>query len=406
VKSGEIVHEKGYGLANIQHGVPVTSGTLFHIGSVTKSVTALAVLHLHDRGLISIDDPIAAYLPDVAHGDEITIRHLLSHTAGVAGREDGALEFAPGEKMAYSNHGYQLLGQLIQKVSGESYADYLSASIFEPLGMQHTGPVYHAPITKGLASGYLVSESGGYINAGCDDLAVTTFSAGGLYSSARDLYLLDRALTTGALLKPETAEQAFSPTKLNDGKESPYGLGWMVGSHRGLREIGHGGDVDGFNCWLSRYPEQECTVIVLSNVGMRPPGPLPTARRLAYQIAGIYLGDVMTPEERQEVVAVDPAVLDTYVGHYALEGPQEVLDVMGYSLTIGREGDQLLVTTQMGTGALVAHSQTRFSVPPNEDVTLTFVADDAGEVTGIIIDMMGVREVRGKRTAGAEQSGD
>jgi CubicO group peptidase (beta-lactamase class C family) len=214
-QNGTILLAKGYGYANIEHRVPNTPQTRFRLASVTKSVTAAAILHLLDAGKLSLDDRVAKYLPDMPHADQITIRHLLTHTSGLQTAEKDPLEFTPGEHLNYSNTGYQVLGRIIEKVAGLSYEDYLRAGVFGPLGMQDSGADHYAPISLNRASGYDRDGRDGYVNAWPGDMG-EAFSAGGLYSTVEDLYRFDQALINGKLLKPETAAAAFSPARLNN----------------------------------------------------------------------------------------------------------------------------------------------------------------------------------------------
>jgi CubicO group peptidase (beta-lactamase class C family) len=395
-RNGEVLLAKGYGFANIEHRVPNTPHTKFRLASVTKSITAAAILQLQDAGKLSLDDQVARYLPDMPHASEITIRQLLTHASGLRSSEKDPLEFTPGERMNYSNTGYQVLGRIIEKVTGQSYEDYLRAAIFEPLGMQGSGMDHYAPIVANRASGYDRDGGAGYVNAPPGDMA-GAFSAGGLYSTVEDLYRFDQALLTGALLKPETAAAAFTPGRLNDGTATSYGFGWMLANHRGLRETGHGGDGTGFNTWNAYYPDSGLIVIVLSNVGMRPAGPFPNAADLAHQIAAIYIGDQMLPEEKPVEVMLDPALLQSYAGVYTLEGRQEVVDVTGDTITFRVEDGRLVAYTKMPKIVLCAESESSFYVQQENSNHIAFVRDADGKVTGIVLHLMGVVEMRGNR---------
>jgi hypothetical protein len=224
------------------------------------------------------------------------------------------------------------------------------------------------------------------------------FAAGGLYSTVRDMARLDRALDTDTLLAAETIQQAFTPARLNDGGQGTFGLGWMIRTYRGLREVSHGGDVDGFNSCILRFPDQQLTVVVLSNLGMWPPGgPIPSAADLAHRIADIYLSDVMGPPEQPVAIDLDPAIYDDYVGRYRASGPAEVLAAMGDTITISREGDRLYGRTEMGTAELCPMSETTFFSKDQPDIRATFVRGDEGTVIGLTIDMMGARTLAAEK---------
>jgi len=393
-QNGQVLLAKGYGFANIEHRVPNAPQTKFRLASVTKSFTAATILQLQEAGQLNINDPVAKYLPDMPNGDRITLGHLLTHTSGIQNSEKAALAFNPGDRLDYSNVGYHLLGRVIEKVSGQSYEDYLRAHVFEPLGMLDSGMDHYAPILANRAAGYNRDGRGGYLNAEPGDMSGAG-SGGGLYSTVEDLCRFDQALFTGKLLKPETVAAAFTPVRLNDGTKGTYGFGWTIGKHRGLSEISHGGDGTGFNAWNAYFPESGLLVIVLSNVSMRPSGPLPSARDLAHNIAAIYLGDHMQPEERPVEVAVDPKVLQRYTGVYQLEGRQEVLDVMGDTVTFRVEDGRLVGATKMPKIVLHAESEMSFFMPEDYSIRVIFSPD----AQGVVIRVMDLVELRGKRVS-------
>jgi len=397
VRSGQVLHEKGYGLASLEHGVPNTPYTVFRLGSVTKQFTAMAILQLADRGILDLDDTVARYLPDAPHAEEITIRHLLTHTSGLVALGDDPLEFPPGERVNYRNEGYILLGRIIEKVSGSSYEVYLRENIFEPLGMESTGVERPGLVIKHRASGYSSDGKGAYLNTGHGDISAS-YAAGALYSTVRDMCLWDQALYSEELVRSAALNEAFTPARLNDGAEAIFGFGWMVRTYRGLREVYHGGDIEGFNCAILRFPDQQFCVVVLSNVGMWPPsGLLPNATDLAHAIADTYLSDIMQPVREPVTVALDPAVYDAYVGRYKAPGPPEVVAVMGDTITIIRENGRLYAETRVGKTHLCPESETTFFCEDQREMKVSFVKDDLGRVKGILLDMMGARKIYADR---------
>jgi CubicO group peptidase (beta-lactamase class C family) len=307
IKNGRILHKKGYGLANLEHDIPITSETAFRIGSITKPFTAIAILQLHERGLLSIDDTVAKYLPRSPNARKITIRHLLTHTSGLSDFRSRLAQYEPGEKTKYSNAGYLLLGKLIEKVSRTSYDRYLQDNIFAPLGMSATGCDYPGRIVKNRASGYITDADGAFRNEPFIDMDIP-FSAGGLYSTLDDLYLFDQALYTDKLVKQETITRAFSPAELNDGSLTDYGLGWMLRSNHGLKEVAHGGAIGGFNACIVRCPDVQFTVVVLSNLPVDPLGPIPTAEKAVRRITDIYLADKRPPDAKASGISAKPSV--------------------------------------------------------------------------------------------------
>jgi CubicO group peptidase (beta-lactamase class C family) len=399
IHNGVVVYKKAYGMADVDARIANTPATRFLLASVTKLFTATAVMQLQDRGLLKIDDFVSKYLPDFPHGHQVTLRHLLSHTGGIpdfisyeqAGQQP--LESEPGERVSYSNVGYQMLGMIIEKVSGKKYETYIQENIFSPLGMRDSG-LDRESLLQARASGYLNSESG-YQGIGKNDSS-GAYSAGALFSSVDDLILWNQALDSGRLVKAETLCDMLTPTRLKDGREALFGLGWMLRSYRGLRQSHHGGDIYGFNTEISRFPDQKLSIAVLCNIGMRPHGPLPTAADLAQSIAEVYLEDQMEQERVFQAVTVDPAILDLYVGEYEIEAPEVVLREGGSYLIITREGNRLLGESKMGKMEIRAEAENVFQ-SQGSPIKLIFVKGSEGEVNEVILSVMGVREFRARK---------
>ena len=401
VRDGKIIHRAAYGLASVELDVPNRPETVFRIASLSKQFTALAVLQLCDQGKLSLDDRLSRFYPDFPDAEKITIYHLLTHTAGIPDfitfeeARKTPLQSPPGARLNYSNIGYEILGRIIETVSGKSYQDYLAENIWRPLKMAHSGVDTGRQIIPGRAAGYQPDGKGGFTNVDFSEPANKPAS-GGLFSSVDDMLLWDQALYSGGLLKPETLALAFRPVKLNSGREAGYGCGWMVGTRRGLREIGHGGDINGYNAYIARYPDQHFTVIVLSNTTMRPPGPVPTAEDLAHRIADLALADVMAPVQPPPDVAVPSAVLDQYAGKYKLEAPPIILQNAGDIYTFTREGNRLFAQAGPIKLPLFAESQDTFYAT-QAPAKITFVRDSSGKVTEFILVLGGVREYRAPR---------
>ena len=294
VRNGQVIFTKAYGMADVANGVDNSPGTIFRLASITKTFTAVAVLQLMEGGKLKLNEPLSKYMADFPNSEKILISHLLSHTAGVADfipyeeLQKRPLEFEPGSRISYSNNGYSLLGRVIEKVSGQPWDEYLRDHIFLPLGMKHTG-YDRTQELAGRATGYLAGADGQYKPIPPQD-AFGAYAGGGLYSTVEDMVRWDLGLSSGKLLRQETLERASTPGLLTDGRRTVYGLGWMTTNYRGLREVGHGGDITGFNTYFARYPDSQLSVIVLSNVGMRPPGPVPVSADLVHRIAEIWAG--------------------------------------------------------------------------------------------------------------------
>lgn len=303
VRNGKTVKIQGYGLANVELNAPATENTVFEIGSVTKQITAVAVMLLVEDGKINLDEKISKYLPNTPESwSKVTVRNLLTHTSGIKNytglpgfelskrlkRDDfikaaGAypLEFEPGERYNYSNTGYNLLGHIIESASGKSYWDFLRERIFKPLGMNSTANRDPQFIVKNRADGY---EWENNLLAGRDWDLTDLFSAGAIVSSISDLTKWEAGLRGDTFLKKRSKEQIWTPFVLNDGKPYPYGFGWNIGDLRGHKLISHSGHTAGFSASISRYTDDDLTVIVLTNLGTVGIG-----GQIARGVAKIYL---------------------------------------------------------------------------------------------------------------------
>jgi len=284
IKDGKMVIARGYGLANVEHQVPVKPETIFQSGSTGKQFTATAVMMLVEEGKLSLDDKITRYFPDGPEAwQNITVRHMLTHTSGMTDypqdfdlRRDYTedelyqrikpipLAFQPGEKWSYSNLAYVMLGILIHKVSGKFYGDFLQERIFKPLEMTTARIISESDIVPNRAAGYHV-VNGQLKNQEWVSPSLNTTADGALYLTIYDMAKWDAALYTDKLLKTSSLEQMWTPVKLNDGKTHPYGFGWALGQVRGHRIIEHGGAWQGFKAQISRYVDDKLTVIVLAN---------------------------------------------------------------------------------------------------------------------------------------------
>lgn len=326
---GDLLAAKGYGFSDLENRVPATEHSVYRIGSVTKQFTAAAVLKLAEEGRLSLDDPIETYVPAFPTRDfHITVAGLLDHTSGIKGYTEmpdfwekarldlsheemvaliasAPFEFEPGERYQYSNSAYFLAGLVIEKVSGKSYAEYLEETFFEPLGLFETHYLYDAPIIPNRAEGYAL-EDGVIVNA--EPLSMLLpYAAGSLGSSARDLLVWQRALTSGRAVSAESFERMTTPATLLSGEKTDYGLGLGMSSLDGHEKISHGGGINGFLTHVAWYPDDALFVVVLSNSTSAHPGPL------ANQLARLTLG---LPEPEVRPVTRSPDELERYVGTY------------------------------------------------------------------------------------------
>lgn len=303
VQHGTETKTAAYGFANLEWNVPATTETVFEIGSVTKQFTAACILLLAENGKLSLDDPISRYLkktPD--NWRDITIRQLLTHTSGIKNYTglDGfelsrhltqdqfiakigeqPLVFPPGEKFSYCNTGYNLLGYIIENVSGEKYWDFLTGKILRPLGMTTTTNREPSRILKFRAAGYDRDKTNALVNRDVD--YTDLFSAGEIVSTAGDLMKWDAALDTEKILKNSSKQQMWTSGKLNNGHATGYGFGWFLGELDGHKIISHPGSTSGFAAANLRFPDDGLTIVVLCNSGEDG-----LADKLAREVAEIY----------------------------------------------------------------------------------------------------------------------
>ncbi len=332
--SGEVLLQRGYGMADVEERVPVTAGTRFIIASVTKQFTAAGVMLLGIRGAIDYDEPISCFFPDFPGWTKrVTVRHLLTHTSGIPdylgadfwkeARESDftltevldriahydELEFAPGDSFSYTNSGYVLLGPIVEAASGLPFSRYMDESIFAPLGMRNTVVGEQASPYPGQATGYYREEDNGELVRAPYNLSVVGWADGNIISTVGDLLRWDRSLYSRQLLSGAALCEALTPVRQDDPSFSRYGFGWMLNERRGVPEVWHAGSTVGYNAWLGHYPEQRATIAVLSNSAeVDPHGVFIGA------LAELLLADDMEPVPAP--IAVEDGELRKMVGVY------------------------------------------------------------------------------------------
>lgn len=405
---GKILFSKGYGVANVKLGIPNTPGTEFRIGSNTKQFTAMAILELQERHKLSVDDPVCKYVPNCpADWAPITIQNLLTHTSGIpnftsfvdyvrirtetmtptqlmAQFEHKPLDFKPGSKFSYSNSGYIVLGYIIEKASGETYAEFLQKNIFTPLGLAHTGYGTDHPAGKDHAQGYIYS-GGKFVDSYFIDMSVP-FSAGALYSTTLDLYRWDQSLAAGKLLSKRSFEEMFHPYVALPGPPASlttyYGFGWFISTAFGRREIWHEGTISGFTSINSWFRADDAFVITLNNTQS------PHIFEISRALTAILFSEPYETPRQYRAIMLTPDVLDHYVGQYQL--------APGLILTVQREGPQLIAqATGQPPAPIYPESKTEFFYKV-VDAQLTFDLGPHGVATGLMLHQNG-RDIPGKK---------
>jgi len=397
-REGKILLNKGYGMADLEHDVPNTPQTIFRLGSVTKQFTSMAIMQLQEKGRLNVDDPITKYLPTYPSDERITIHHLLTHTSGIPNFtsfpdyektmmfpsplektierfKDKPLEFTPGEKFKYSNSGYILLGYIIEKVCGTSYEEFLKENIFQPLNMMSSGYDHHHTLLKHRASGYSTG-GGGLTNVAYIDMSIP-HAAGALYSTVEDLYLWDRALYTEKLVKKSSLDRMFTPfVEAESGAiKGHYAYGWNVLSLFDRKVIGHGGGINGFRTNIARYVDDDVCIIVLGNIHTAP------VDKISMDLAAVVFGEEYEVPKERVAVEVDPRIYDVYVGQYEL-APDLIA-------TVTKENNRLFAqATGQPKFELYPESETKFFARV-ADIQVTFVKNEEGEVTQLIVHQEG-----------------
>lgn len=296
----QVVWSEGFGMADLENSVPATAGTVYRLASISKPITAVAVMQLVERGLIDIDAPIRKYVPSFPEKQwPVTVRHLLTHTSGIRHYRSiqeidstrhytnsvdpvqifagDPLLFEPGARFSYTTYGFCLLGAAVERVAGIPLEEYFKQHIFEPAGMQTARADDVHEIIPHRARGYKLGADRKIQNC---DLADTSnkIAGGGLVATAGDLVRFASAFDRGELVKPETLDRMLTPAKLPGGA-GPYGLGWFVRTRNGRTWFSHSGGQQGVSTYLVAAHKQGVSVAVMANMEEVNLGPL--ANRIA-----------------------------------------------------------------------------------------------------------------------------
>jgi CubicO group peptidase (beta-lactamase class C family) len=399
VKRGDkIILRKGYGLANVELGIPVDPETIFNVGSITKQFTAVAILRLVQEGKLALDDPVARFFPNPSPFlRQVTIEHLLTHTSGIKNytalpdygdwnRFDlkpaqilerlrhEPLDFNPGERCSYNDSGFFLLGMIIEKLYGRRYQEVIQEKIFDRLGMKHSACDGSGRAIPHRAVGYVVGKQ---TRVRARYLSPTVaFAAGAAVSNVDDLARWNLSLNGAAcLLRRDLLDRMFTPYRLMNGRSIFYGYAWAINRYRGHVFVEHGGRFTGFDAHVLRVPDANILIIILSNSMDRVPGP----GYLARVVATYLLGNPFMPV----IVRLAPEISQEYVGIYVSEDTDRRFVVAsGDQLYSCRSGDVLRKLLAIGHDEFVYENSTasvRFERSRNGTVKSMVLEPEYGE---------------------------
>lgn len=395
-KGNEILYKNTFGKANIELDVDMQLDDVFRIGSITKQFTACAILKLVEQGKVSLQDDIRKYIPDFPTKSKmITIEALLTHTAGIKNYtglsifseelkrkdlsptalinlfKDEALEYEPGTNYKYSNSGYVLLGNIIEKVTGQSYATYVEEHIFKPLGMRHSYFDDPVKIIRGRVSGYS-QKNGNYQNTNFLSMTLP-YAAGSLASTPEDIQIWYNALSNGLFLKPETLKNAFTSFRLTNGRLTGYGYGWEIGNVKGSPSVKHTGVINGFYTYVAYLPEEQITISIFRNSDN-----LTDLDILGSKLLAISLGKPYTTHE----VMLTTTQLSSYQGLYKLDNDDEYI--------IRLEDGNLMYYTLGGTKTrLIPIAKDQF-ILGNSLITLNFNKKEQSKAAHFVMTGTGI----------------
>jgi CubicO group peptidase (beta-lactamase class C family) len=407
LKDGRPVKVQGYGIANLELGTAATPETVYQIGSVSKQFIAAGILLLSEQGKLGLDDSIRKYLGDAPDAwQAITIRHVLTHTSGLVRETPGLqlkvqsvvdtiqasystpLAFAPGEKWQYSNLGYFVLAEIISRAAQVPWPQYLQERIFTPLGMSATRTTTVEELIPHRASGYHWMDSNKYQNA---QSVAGVRPSGAFLSSVLDLAKWDAALSTDTLFSPQQRELMWTPVKLNDGSDKPYGFGWEVGKVGKHRQVKHAGTMFGFRSQILRFPDDRLTIVVLTNATQAVP------EKIALGVAAFYLPDLKLQQPKRNATKLAGEILDSFTGRYQFPGNRVLTvarrdDKLTVSMALqglGKEIDPLVQGVSMDLALLTPETETRFFDEADPRSTYLFSKDAQGQVELAIEDPNG-----------------
>lgn len=379
-KDGVILLSNGYGKANYEENVAFTEDTKFLIGSVTKLITAIAIMQLQEKALLDVADPVSKYIPEQIRGNEITIENLLNHTSGLSrdvnvslhnpiSKEElihkaktQALIGDPGASTNYSNVNYSLLAYIIENVSGQTYEEYLEDHIFKPLNMNSTKAVPSNNDLPDLAEGYFI------LNAELNKVSATNydvsvfFGSGNIYSTTKDLYLLDRGLHTERILSRELINMMYD-----------QGYGWGAGQLNGYRWVGHNGLLNnGYSSTFLRFPEEDLVMIALLNVSNQDN----ISFNIAQTLSLMALGEEMELPTKKERISLDKYDLEKVEGEYELAN--------GSKISVHSNGEYLILEPSIKRVKFFPYANRKYFAEGVEYRTIEFTTDNVGDINGLL----------------------
>jgi CubicO group peptidase (beta-lactamase class C family) len=425
-KDGRLVYDRGFGSADLEHGIPITADTMFYAGSIAKQFTAMAAALAIQRGFMRLEDDVRTFVPELpSYGAPITIRHLLHHMSGlrdinalmsIAGRRDDdafdnetvlrvvarqrSLDFKPGDEYSYSNSGYALLALATERASKTSFASFADAKVFKPLGMSATH--YHTDLgrlvnNRAFAYDWSPSAPGDVrLNIAHNQRA----GAGGLLTSVRELLSWDENFYTGQVGGRDVIVQLETPGRLNDGTALDYGWGLRVGAYRGLPIVEHNGALGGFRAQIIRFRAQHTTAALLCNAASID------ATDLSRRMMDVYLRDTFTQPKPAAVKPLPDAAVRTPEAPVAYSAAElagltgsyvsDELETTYHVGMVGAEGLWLTRATQPARMPLQPGARDEFRAG---SLVLRFERDATGRATGLLVDSGRIRGLRFVREA-------
>ena len=393
-KNGTILLNKGYGYRNAVDKIVNNEQTIFQLGSITKQFTSAIILKLQEEKKLSVSDKLSKYFPGYPKGDSVTIEHLLTHTSGIysytndpnfmanevskpASRDkmmalfrDKPFDFSPGTSWNYSNSGYSLLGYIIESVTKKPYEQAVRNYIFTPLGMKHSGFDFTNLKSKEKATGYFKLDDKEIVPAPIVDSTVS-YSAGAIYSTTGDLLQWHNALQKNKILSKAQQEKAYTPVK------NKYGYGWGIDTIEGKRKVAHSGGIHGFTTNISRVPEDDVCIVLLSNASNT------TLGEITKNIYAILYGKEYNLPKERTAIKLPEEKLKQYEGEYVIREDLHVI----LSLKDGE-----LVATPTGQKAEILYAEKEdLLFVKSQDIQLEFTRNEKKEIDGFVLHQGGAK---------------